>query len=274
VLVDIRRPLKKLLPSLLQAQKDNLNEADTVLLLVKVFEDVLGWDTTGEVSSEAHLKNKYVDIVLKLDGVTKLLVEAKAAGEKLRDRHVEQAELYASENNYRWVVLTNGVVWNLYHLTFDEGIDYERAFSVDLSDGEHFELSAERLALLHKQAIKKGEHEAFWERSTALNPESVGRFLFDEQVLSLMRRKIHRSQGVLLDVEDIARAIHDLFSDDARERVGPPKIKHHSTPKRRKRPEAAAGNAGVGSAEPAPMSPVPTTGQPPSPGGEKLQKPK
>ena len=171
--------------------------------------------------------------------MTKLLVEAKAAGEKLRDRHVEQAELYASENNFHWVVLTNGVVWNLYHLTFDDGIDYEKAFSIDLSDAS-FDANAERLALLHKRAIKKGEHEAFWERTAALSPESVGRFLFDEQVLSLMRREIHRSEGISLDIEDIARAIHDLFSKEAGERVGPPKIRHRQ--RRPQRPRDAATN--------------------------------
>lgn len=222
---DIRKPLKKMLPLFLQAQKDNLNEADTVVRLIKFFEEVLGWDPMSEISREAHLKNKYVDMALKLDGVTKLLVEAKAAGEKLRDRYVEQAELYASENNFHWVVLTNGVDWNLYHLTFDEGIEYEKAFSVDLSDQDKFSANANKLALLHSQSIRKGEHESFWERNAALNPESVGRFLFSEQVLSLMRREIHRSGGVLLDVEDIADAIHDLFSDDAREKIGPPKIR-------------------------------------------------
>lgn len=256
--VDIRKPLRKMLPYLLQAQKDSLNEADTVLLLVKVFEGVLGWDAIGELSREAHLKNKYVDIVLKLDGVVKLLVEAKAAGEKLRERHVEQAELYASENNFHWVVLTNGVVWNLYHLTFDDGIDYEKAFSIDLSDS-NFEANTERLALLHKQAIKKGEHEAFWERTAALSPESVGRFLFDEQVLSIMRREIHRSKGVSLDIEDIARAIHDLFSKEAGEKVGPPKIRHR--PRRSQRPtDAAADNT---DAETAGSTPVPPPSAPP-----------
>ncbi|MGH7814568.1 MAG: hypothetical protein ACREQI_11290 [Candidatus Binataceae bacterium] len=54
--VDIRKPLKKMLPYLLDAQKNNLNEADTVLLLVKVFEDILGWNAVGELSREAHLK--------------------------------------------------------------------------------------------------------------------------------------------------------------------------------------------------------------------------
>ncbi len=196
----------------------------------------------------------------------RLIVEAKAAGEKLRDRHVEQAELYASENNFHWVVLTNGVVWNLYHLTFDDGIDYEKAFSVDLSDG-NFDKNSELLALLHKQAIKKGEHEAFWERAAALSPESVGRFVFDEQVLSLMRREIHRAEGVFLDIEEIAGAIHDLFSNDARERVGLPKIRH-----RQRRPQRAKDTTRDDAAlEAAEETSTPAIPQPPTapPAGDK-----
>ncbi len=226
--VDIRKPLRKLLPDLLQAQKDNINEADTVLRLVEMFRTVLGWDLMSEISRETSLKRKYVDIVLKKDGVIKLLVEAKAAGEKLRNHYVEQAELYASENNYHWVILTNGVVWNLYHLTFDEGINYERAFSVNLADGGQFDANAERLALLHSQAFKKDELEAFWERNVAMNAACLGKILFDEQVLRLIRREIHRTKDVLLDIEDIATAIHDLLSMEAREKIGPPKVHHHS----------------------------------------------
>src|SRR5437867_4244805 len=126
---DISKALKHYVPILLQAQRDNMNEADTVQRLVKVFEDVLGYDSLSEISREAEVKNKYVDVTLKIDGVVRLLVEAKAAGVVLRDRHIDQAQAYASRNNFQWVLLTNCVTWNLYHLTFEEGIEYERAFS-------------------------------------------------------------------------------------------------------------------------------------------------
>ncbi len=115
---NIRLGLKKFMPHLIQAQRDNLNEADTVMRITKFFVDVLGYDAMSEISRETHLKGKFVDIAIKIDGVMRLLIEAKAAGVTLRDRHIEQAEKYAFRNNYRWVLLTNGVVWNLYHLTF------------------------------------------------------------------------------------------------------------------------------------------------------------
>ena len=103
------------------------------------------------------MKSKYVDLCLKIDGKIRVLVEVKAAKVKLRDRHIEQAENYASHNNYEWVILTNGVDWHLYHLTFDEGIEYESAFSVSLDTDENIEEAAKKLAIIHKRAVKDGQ---------------------------------------------------------------------------------------------------------------------
>jgi hypothetical protein len=161
--IDIRKPLKKFLPHLLQAAQDNLNEADTVQRLIKVFEDVLGYDALSEISREASVKDKFVDVALKIDGATRVLVEAKSASTTLRDRHIEQAQSYAANANVRWVLLTNGVTWNLYHLTFDEGIEATLAFSIDLSGGELDDRASEMLGLLHRHSVKKGQLDAYWD---------------------------------------------------------------------------------------------------------------
>jgi hypothetical protein len=100
---DIRKSLKKFAPCFLEARDQTLNEADTVMRLCRFFEDVLGYDGITDISREANFKNKFVDVCLKVDGRVKLLIEAKAAGVQLRDRHIEQAQSYASQNNYRWV---------------------------------------------------------------------------------------------------------------------------------------------------------------------------
>ena len=167
--IDIRRPLKKFLPHLLQAKSDNLNEADTVQRVIKVFEDVLDYSALTEISRESNIKDKYVDLAIKLEGAVRLLIEVKSAGTVLRDRHIEQAQRYAAEGNHRWVVLTNGVAWNLYHLTFEEGIEYERVFAVDLSEDGGIDQAAECLALLHRASVRKDAHEKHWEHRLALN---------------------------------------------------------------------------------------------------------
>ncbi|MDO8095065.1 MAG: type I restriction enzyme HsdR N-terminal domain-containing protein, partial [Candidatus Brocadiales bacterium] len=208
-----------------QARDEGLNEADTVLRLCKFFEEVLDYDGLQDISRESQLKHKYVDICLKIDGRVRLLVEAKAANQQLRDRHIEQAQNYAAQNNYRWVILTNGVDWHLYRLTFDEGIEYERAFMVSLADDEHFEEAAQKLAILHKQSINKGELETFWEKTAALDSSSIGKVLFSEDVLMRIRREIRRETGLLIDPEDLAKSIHEMLSTEAREKLGPMRIR-------------------------------------------------
>ncbi len=229
--VDIRKSLKKYHPHLLSAAADNLNEADTVQRLVKVFEDVLGFDALSEISRESSVKDKFVDVALKVDGTIRLLVEAKSAGTTLRDRHIDQAQAYAANGNIRWVLLTNGVAWNLYHLTFEEGIESSLAFSVDLSKGvdDH---GAALLALLHRTSIKKGELDDYWVHRTALGPASLARAIFTEDCLRMIRRVIRQKEGISIDEQDLAEAIRDMFSTEARERIGPLKIRRKAKPRK------------------------------------------
>lgn len=210
---------------MLKAQEDNLNEADTLQIIVKVFEDVLGYDALSEISREMEIKSKYVDLTIKIDAKTKFLVEGKSAATKLRDRHIEQGERYAAEGNIQWVLLTNGVEWNLYHLTFDEGIEYERVFSATIAeDADALGKAADLLALLHRQAIKTGEHEEFWKKRAALSAVCIGKAIFNEDVLLFIRREIRRHEGTLIPVEDLADAIYSLFSPETQVQIGPVKI--------------------------------------------------
>lgn len=233
--VDIRKPLKKFLPHLVAARAQNLNEADTVQRIMKTFEVVLGYDVMTELTREMNLKDKYVDLAVKLDGRIRLLIEVKAAGIDLRDRHIEQAERYAAENNIRWVVLTNGLTWNLYHLTFEEGIEYSRAFSIDVSDAAKFEDCATCFALLHRQSVRKDSLEAFWAQRVAMSPASISRSLFHEDTLRLLRRQIRKREDLSVDEEDLAKALHEMLSVEARELIGPVKIHRTRAPRARKK---------------------------------------
>ena len=228
---NIRRSLRKFALQFLEAREKAVNEADTVDRLRNFFEDVLGYESTEDITREAQMKHRFVDLCLKINGTVRLLVEAKAANVKLRDRHIEQAQSYASHNNYQWVLLTNGVDWHLYHLTFDEGIEYEPAFIVSLDTEEGLEDAAPKLALLHKDSVRKGELDTFWEKATAMCAGSIGKALFTDSVMRLLRREIRRTCGVLIDPEDIAKSLHNLLSEEARVEIGPVRIRK----KRKKR---------------------------------------
>jgi len=257
MLPDISRPLKKLLPHLLKAKEDNLNEADTCTRIYEVFQQVLGYDPLEDISREVQIKEGRADFAIKIEGAIKFLVEAKSAGTALRQRHAGQAELYAAEGNIPWVLVTNGVAWHLYHLTFEQGIEYEPAFQVDVSTDELDSVAA-NLSLLHRRAFAKKELEEFWNNKAALSPESIAGALFTEETLRLIRRTIRRKEGPLVDEEDLGRAIHDMFSIETREKIGPLKIRRKRKAKEKEAAPAASveGSGATIEAKPPPNTQV------------------
>ncbi|MBI1900601.1 MAG: hypothetical protein HYS13_05765 [Planctomycetia bacterium] len=148
------------------------------------------------------------------------------------------------------MLLTNGITWILYHLSFEEGIEYTRAFVVDLSaDGN--DKCCELLALIHRQSLAKGDLEEWWAHRAALSPASLGRALFTEDVLRRIRRELRKQEDILIDPEDLADALHEMLSTEARELIGPMKIWRKSKSKSKVRaaakdepaPKPAAENA-------------------------------
>jgi hypothetical protein len=229
--IDIKKPSKKFAPHLLQAKAENANEANVVVMLIKVLEEVLGYDQLKkEIGREEAIRDKYVDLIVRIDEEPRFLIEAKAGGIKLRERHIEQAEAYASKSGVQWVLLTNGTEFFLFHLTFDDMIVSNRAFSVDLATDTIDDVCA-MLSLLHKKNVNRGRLEKFWEHRVAMSPASIGKGLFHEETLTAMRRVLNRVLGVKLDEEDIASAIHNMLSDAARENVGPLKIHRKRKPR-------------------------------------------
>lgn len=208
------------------ARDRGANESDTVMYLVRFFEDVLGFDSLkGEISKELAIRDRYCDLALKVDGEVKLLVEVKAASLKtLADKHIEQAENYASRAGLRWVLLTNGIDWHLYHLTFaeGEGIVHDLAFELNLLealDGNPDGVWA-KLDLLSRASLKKDALETFWQHKKVLSAASVVRVLFHEDVLRVVRRLLRKDAEAMLDIEDVFTAVRDVISKEALAEAG------------------------------------------------------
>lgn len=234
--------LKKYAQVFRDAKDRNVNESDTVMYLVRFFEDVLGYDSlTGEISKEVSIKDRYCDFGIKLKGEFKFLVEVKASGNKaLRVKDIEQAENYGSRMGIKWVLLTNGIEWQLYHLSFSEsdGIAHDIVFNVNLV--ENADIDPEKvwnsLGLLEKESIQKGELEDFLSHKKALSPQSLIKTLFTEDVLTVIRRELNRNGEVRLDINDVISAIKDVLSKDALMAAGD--IGYKKRRKRKKRIKA------------------------------------
>ncbi len=204
-----------------EARERGANESDTVMFLVKFLEEILGYDSLkGEISKELSIKDRYCDVALKVDGTVRVLVECKAASIRATaEKHIEQAENYASRAGIRWVLLTNGIEWKLFHLTFGEaeGIAHESAFEVNFLeelDSAPDSLWA-KLSLLSRESVQADGLEQFWSQKKALSPAAIVRVLFSQDVLTVIRRELNRNAPARLDIEDVFAAVREVLSKEA-----------------------------------------------------------
>lgn len=222
--IDITRHLRKYLPIFKQAHDQSVNESETSLRIGKFFEEALGYDIFEEVSKEHTIKNRYVDYAIKLKGKVAFLVEVKQAGIDLRERHIEQASNYAANSGIPWVLLTNGRYWQLFRLTFDEGIQSDLIWSVDILDDDIKEVS-NKLSLLHKRSVLKNEHEKYYAKVRTLEPRSIIQAIFQENTLRMIRSHLKRMTGITVEEEDLVAGIKQMLSADAWKDISDIKVK-------------------------------------------------
>ncbi|MCA0201693.1 MAG: type I restriction enzyme HsdR N-terminal domain-containing protein [Proteobacteria bacterium] len=119
----IRTQLKRYQTVLADAKARDISESDTVTILVDMLADVFGYNKYTDVTKEFAIRGTYCDLAVKVGEDLRFLIEAKAINVELRDNHVKQAIDYAANHGIEWVVLTNGVTWQIYKVLFQQPID-------------------------------------------------------------------------------------------------------------------------------------------------------
>ena len=62
----------------------------------------------------------------KLDSTSIGIAEVKSAGTALNNNHLRQVVNYGAHKGIEWVLLTNGIVWKVYRISFSHGRRYQR----------------------------------------------------------------------------------------------------------------------------------------------------
>ncbi len=227
------------------ARDRDAKESDTVMYLIKFFEEVLEYDPlTGEIAKEVEIDDRYCDFAVRLDpkgGKPAYLIEAKPCSMKvLKEKHIEQAENYASRAGIFWVLLTNGIIWQLYHLTFTaaEGIKHDKVF--DLNFIEELEKRPDfvwdTLSVLSKRNVREESLDTYYEQQKLLSPKNIVNLLLSEEVLMKLRQELNRKAPARLDLTAVFNSVVHVLSPEAVACAGdiePPSKKRHRR-KRRK----------------------------------------
>lgn len=197
--------LKKFQPILDSAKARDVTEADTVTIIKDMLSDVFGYDKYSEITSELAIRGTYCDLAVKLDGKISLLIEAKAIGIDLKDQHIKQAVDYAANLGIDWVVLTNGIIWNVYHVIFSKPIDKELVVSFDATQLKtRLEKDLEVIYLLCKEGWQKSALTDFKSQQEALSRYTIGALLQSESLLDVLKRELRRiSPDIKIDEQSI-----------------------------------------------------------------------
>jgi hypothetical protein len=93
------------------------NEGDTRLLVTDFLCDGLGFDKYADLTTEYQVKGEFADYGVRIDRELVAFIEVKRVATKLSTRHLRQVEMYAVNEGVEWIILTNGSVWQVYHIT-------------------------------------------------------------------------------------------------------------------------------------------------------------
>jgi len=215
--------LKRLVPIILQQKTRDVSEADTVTLVKDVLSEVFGYDKYSELTGELAIRGTYCDLAIRLDEKVVMLIEVKAIGITLNDRHLKQAVDYAANQGVEWIILTNAVNWRLYHVLFSKPIDKQLIAEVDITASDiKQDHDLELLYLMSRDGYKKGAPIELRDKQDATSRFLLAAVLLNnESVLGVFRRELRRVVDVLVSDEDIIRVLsEEVIKRDVLE--GPP----------------------------------------------------
>jgi predicted type IV restriction endonuclease len=201
----IRAGLKRFQPIIANAKARDVNESDTVTIVMELLSEIFGYDKFLEITSEHAIRGTFCDLAIKLDGELTMLVEVKAAGADPKSIFIKQAVDYAANQGVDWVILTNGDLWHVYKLTFSKPIDAELVARVCISEcdpknDEHIE----SLWMVSKEGWSRSALDDHHARGQAFNRFTLAAVVVSEPVLTVIRRELRKaSPDIRLANEEI-----------------------------------------------------------------------
>lgn len=204
----IKSGLRKYRGVVQKARLAQQNESDTRRLVTHMLGQLLGWDIFEEVSGEYRVKGNFADFVIKYEGKLLAVIEVKEVASTLSTKHLYQAVTYAANEGIDWVVLTNGAEWHLYRVVFGKPINQNLVFKLDVLDAEAKPKDViECLYLLSREAQRKSELEAFYQKKAALCGENITKVLLSKPVLEKLRAEVRKATGHLLPMDELANLL-------------------------------------------------------------------
>lgn len=194
--------------SVLQIAKDrDVNESDTVAIVGDILAEVFGYDKYLEITSEFAVRSTYCDLAIRVDNKIQFMVEVKAIGTDLKESHLRQAVEYGANEGVQWIILTNGILWEIYKIRFEKPIDYDLVCSIDFPQiNARKTEDQEKLFIVCKEGLSKDAREDFHEKVQSINRFVIGAIILSDPVVNTVRKELRRiSEGIKIENSEIEK---------------------------------------------------------------------
>ena len=195
----ISSQIKKYQTILAEAQSRDVSESDTVVIIVDMLADVLGYKKYSEIRTEHSTSGTYVELAVK-ENEMRFLIQVNSVGTCLKDHHINEAIDYAGDNGIEWMVLTNAVIWQIYKVHLKLPVEKSLIFEFDLLEANPKNRQLiECLGNLAQSSMAK-----FVQQCQVTSKFSIAGLLLSEPMLDKLRREIRRlSPGRNVKLEEL-----------------------------------------------------------------------
>lgn len=184
------------------------NEGDTRLLVTDMLCEALGYDKYEDLTTEYQVKGEFADYGVRIDRQLIAFIEVKRVAQKLTDKHLRQVQTYAVNEGVEWMILTNGQVWQAYHLTGGLPIVVDLALSVDLLNSETTTANkVDSLFFLTREALKRRLIDDLWHQRAATSPRAIASAILAEPVIDAIRKELRRRSTYNASTDELANLV-------------------------------------------------------------------
>jgi hypothetical protein len=194
------------------------DEDDTRRLVAGLLRDGLGYGQ-HDLAADYQVKRDFAGYGVRIAHRLVAFIEVKPAGAELGPQHLRRAEMHAASEGVEWVILTNGRVWQAWHLSPGPPAVLDIVLETDLL-GADDPAHADTLFHLSKEAFKHHVIDRLWRVRAATSATSLGTVITSDPVIGQIRKELRRRTGHDVDPAELSDLIRSsvLRPPDTRHR--------------------------------------------------------
>ena len=191
----IKAALRRFKPLLKAARERDAGRADTATLALDLLSELFGYDRYSEITSELDNKESVFDFSIQTEGQPRMLVRVSPIGMAPDDRYLLATAQYAQMNEVDWIIMTNGIAWQVHHVE-DVGANAPEtpvvlAFDLlQMQPGREAHLGT--IHLLTREGHEKAGLSHFKLRLEMTNRHYLGAMVLSDAVVASVRRELQK----------------------------------------------------------------------------------